>query len=323
MKRRMVIGRMGVAALATAVPAVRGQSYPQRPLSLLVGGAAGSVPDILARAVGERLAVRLGQPVLVENKPGAAGSIAMTSLVRSAADGHTLALATMSQLVFNSYLFEKLSYDPLRDVQPVAPIATGAMVLAAHPSFEAGSFAELVQVARRRPGSLFVSMPQLGSPPHVVALLLNRAAGIELRMVPHTSATDALKAAVAGEIPLTIGAPTTIAPLVSAGKLRAMVVTGRQREPLLPQTPTAADLGLPVQGEAWFGLVAPTGTPVAVVERLNHEVERVMQAGEMPALMARLAFRTLSGSPEAFARMIREDHGTWGETIRQAGLRLQ
>jgi tripartite-type tricarboxylate transporter receptor subunit TctC len=323
MKRRMVIGATSAAALTLAIPAAHGQGYPQRPVSLVVGGAAGSVPDILARALAERLGGRLGQPVVVDNKPGAAGSIAMTSLARSAPDGHTLALATMSQLVFNSYLFEKLSYDPLRDLQPVAPLVTGAMVLAAHPSFEAGSFAELVRVAKARPGELFMAMPQLGSPPHVVALLLNRAAGIQVRMVPHRSGADALNAVVAGEIPLIIEAPTTVAPLVAAGKLKAIVVTGREREPLLPQTSTTSEVGLRVDGEAWLGLVAPAGTPMPIVERLNHEVGQLMQGGDMPALMRKMSFRILSGPPESFGRIIREGHATWGQTIRQAGLKLQ
>lgn len=322
MKRRMVIGCMSAATLALAVPVARSQSYPQRPVSLLVGGAARSVPDILARTVAERLGRSLGHPVVVENKPGAAGSIAMTSLARSAPDGHTLALATMSQLVFNSYLFEKLSYDPLREVQPVAPLVTGAMVLAAHPSTAANSFADFVRLARARPGQLFVAMPQLGSPPHVVALLLNRSAGIDVRMVPHKSGADALNAVTSGEIPLIIEAPTTVVPLVAAGRLKAIVVTGREREPLLPQTPTIAEAGTPVPGEAWLGLVAPAGTPMHVVERLNQEIAGLMKGGDMLAAMERMSFRIISGSPDAFGRMIREGHATWGETIRAAGLRL-
>jgi tripartite-type tricarboxylate transporter receptor subunit TctC len=323
MKRRMVLGSMGAAALAVAVPAARSQAYPHRPVSLVIGGAAGSVPDILARALAERLATRLGQAVVVENKPGAAGSIAMASLARSTPDGHSLALATMSQLVFNSYLFEKLPYDPLRDVQPVAALVTGAMVLAAHPSFEAGSFTEFVRLAKARPGSLFVAMPQLGSPPHIVALLLNRAAGIEVRMVPHRSGADGLNAVLSGEIPLIIEAPTTVAPLVAAGKLKAIVVTGKERELLLPNTQTVAEAGLPVPGEAWLGVVAPATTPMPIVERLNQEIGRVMQAGDMPAVMERMSFRILSGSADSFGRMIREGHATWGETIRRAGLKLQ
>jgi tripartite-type tricarboxylate transporter receptor subunit TctC len=323
MKRRMVIGGIGAAALSVAAPPARAQVYPQRPVSLVVGGAAGSVPDILARAVAERLGGRLGQPVVVENKAGAAGAIAMVSLARSAPDGHTLGLATMSQLVFNSYLFDKLAYDPLRDVQPVAPLVTGAMVLAAHPSFEASSFAEFVRLAKAQRGTLFVAMPQLGSPPHIVLLLLNRAYAMDVRMVPHRSGSEALNAVMAGEIPLIIEAPTSVAPLVAAGKLKAIVVTGREREPLLPHTPTVAETGPAVPGEAWLGLVAPTGTPASVVERVNREIGLVMQGGDMPAVMERMSFRILAGSPDAFGRMIREGHATWGETIRQSGIRLQ
>jgi tripartite-type tricarboxylate transporter receptor subunit TctC len=323
MNRREILKLLPALTLALTHTLPRAQSYPSRPVTLLVGGAPGSVPDIVARPLADRLSAALGQPVIVENKPGAAGSLAMSALIRSAPDGHTLALATMSQAVFNSYLFAKLPYDPLRDLDPVSPLVTGAMALAAHPSFPGDSMADFVALARARPGQLFVAMPQLGSPPHVVALLLNRAAGIDVTMVPHRSGSDAMNAVVAGDIPLIIEAPTTVAPQVQSGKLKALVVTGQEREPLLPQTPTAAESGFDVQGEAWIGLVAPSGTPQAVVQRLNREVRIALETPEMRALMARLSFRTLSSTPEEFGKLIRKEHAKWGPAIREAGLKLE
>jgi tripartite-type tricarboxylate transporter receptor subunit TctC len=323
MKRRTFIELLPAVAAAPLALAAHAQDYPTHPVTVLVGGAAGSVPDLLARSLAERLALRLGQPVLVENKPGAGGSIAMATLARSSPDGHTLALATMSQAVFNSYLFEKLPYDPIRDLEPVAPLVTGAMVLAAHPSFPAQTLAEFVSQAKAKPGALFIGMPQLGSPPHVVALLLNRAAGIDVKMVPHKSGADAMNAALSGEIPLIIEAPTTIAPQVQAGKLKALAVTGRQREPLLPGTPTLMESGLALHGEAWIGLVAPARTPAPVAERLNRELRSVMDAPEMRAVMARMSFRVMSGTPDEFRRLIAEEHAKWGPAIRDAGLKLQ
>lgn len=247
----------------------------------------------------------------------------MSALLQSAADGHTLALATMSQAVFNAYLFAKLPYDPLRDLEPVAPLVTGAMALAAHPSLPARTLGEFVAQARAQPGKFFIAIPQSGSPPHVVALLLNRAAGIDVTMVPHKSGADAVNAVVSGEIALLFDAPTIISNQVKAGKLKALAVTGRQRDPALPNTPTASEAGFDVQGEAWIGLVAPRGTPAAVVQRLNREVGAIVSSSEMSAAMARLSFRTLSSTPEAFGSLIRDEHRKWSAVIRDAGLRLE
>jgi len=302
---------------------VRAQSYPSRPVTLLVGGAPGSVPDVMVRPLAERLAVAIGQPVVVENRPGAAGSVAMAALVRSAPDGHTLALATMSQAVFNAYLFAKLPYDPLRDLEPVALLVTGSMALAAHPSFAAGSLPEFVRLARAQPGKFFVAMPQLGSPPHIVALLLSRAAGIDVTMVPHKSGSEAVNAVIAGEIPLLFDAPTIISAQVRAGRLKALAVTGRQREPALPDTPTVTESGFDVHGEAWIGLVAPSGTPAAIVHRLNREIAGILAAAETNSLMARLSFRPLASTPEGFRSLIRDEHGKWAAVIRGAGLKLE
>jgi tripartite-type tricarboxylate transporter receptor subunit TctC len=323
MNRRQLSSAFALATLTLAGRASWGQSYPSRPITLLVGGAPGSVPDVMIRPIAERLSAGLGQPVIVDNRPGAAGGVAMSALLQSAADGHTLALATMSQAVFNTYLFAKLPYDPLRDLEPVASLVTGAMALAAHPSFAAASFGEFVKLAKAQPGKLFVAMPQLGSPPHVVALLLNRAAGIDITMVPHKSGNEAVNAVVAGEIPLLFDAPTIISAQVRAGKLKALVVTGRQREPVLPETPTASEVGFDVQGEAWIGLVARAGTPSAIVQRLNREIVDVLSSSEMAAQLAKLGFRPMLSSPDVFRALIRDEHAKWSVVIRDAGLKLE
>ena len=323
MFRRDVLRALSLGALACVIGRARAQSYPSRPVTLLVGGAPGSVPDIMIRPIAERLSAALGQPVVVENRPGAAGSVAISALMQAPADGHTLALATMSQAVFNAHLFAKLPYDPLRDLEPVAPLVTGAMALAAHPAFPAQSLVEFVALAKAQPRKYFVAMPQQGSPPHIVALLLSRATGIELTLVPHKSGSEAVNAVVAGEIPLLFDAPTIISNQVRAGKLKALAVTGRQREPALPETPTASESGFDVQGEAWIGLVAPRGTPAAVVQRLNREVGTLLSTSEMNAAMARLSFRPLSSTPEAFRTLIRDENARWSAVIRDAGLKLE
>lgn len=323
MIRRRLLQALSLGALGCTGQPLRAQSYPSRPVTMLVGGAPGSVPDIMIRPIAVRLSTVLGEPVVVENRPGAAGSIAMSALLQSAADGHTLALATMSQAVFNAYLFAKLPYDPLRDLEPVAPLVTGSMALAAHPSFPARSLGEFVALAKAQPGKYFVAMPQSGSPPHIVALLLNRATGIDVTMVPHKSGSEAVNAVVSGEIPLLFDAPTIISNQVAAGKLKALAVTGQRREPSLPDAPTAKEAGFDVQGDAWIGLVAPRGTPTAIVQRLNREVGAILSAPEMDASMARLGFRTMTSTPETFRTLIHDEHRKWSVLIRDAGLRLE
>lgn len=323
MKRRRLLNAATAALLISqARRAGSQQPYPSRPVTVLVGGAPGSVPDVMFRALAERLSLALGQAVVVENKPGAAGGLAMSALARSAPDGHTLALATMSQAVFNSYLFANLPYDPLRDLEPVVPLVNGAMVLAAHTSSAPRSLQEFVDLARAQRGKLFVAIPQAGSPPHIVALLLNRAAGIEVTLVPHKSGSDAVNAVVSGQIPFLIDAPTIVAGQVQAGTLKALAVTGRQREAALPDTPTLSESGYDVQGEAWIGLVAPAGTPATVVNRLNRELGLILSSAQMRQTMSKLGFHTMASTPEDYRALIETEHVKWGALIRQAGLKL-
>lgn len=313
-----------VTLLLAALPAHAADgAYPERPLKILVGGAAGSVPDAMIRPIAERLSVSLGQPVIVENRPGAAGIVAMEALTRAAPDGYTLAVATMSQAVFNAYLFSKLPYEPERDLEPVATLVTGAMVLGANPAFPANSLGELVKVARGSSAKLFLAMPQTGSPPHVVGLLLQRVAHIELVMVPYKGGAEAAAAAIAGDVPLVIEAPTVIAPQVHAGKLKALVVTGRTREAGLPETPTALESGFgDLEGEAWIGLVAPVGTPAPRIALINRALTEILATPEMHDRMASLEFRTLVGTPQEFGKLMAADRAKWSEVIRNASLKL-
>ena len=247
----------------------------------------------------------------------------MDALAKSTPDGYTLGLASMGQLVFNSYLFSSLPYDPLRDIEPVAMLVTGAMVVASHPSLAVNSLPELVAMAKQRPGALFVATTATGSPPHVIAMRLMRSAGIEVTMVPFSSGPEGLQGVLRGEPPLFVDAPTSIAQHVRAGRLKALVVTGRTREPALPDVPTVGEAGYPdAQGEAWIGLVAPARTPAPIVQRLNREIAAILGAPGSSDLIARLSFQPLVMTPAAFRERIREDHAAWGSVLRDAGIKL-
>jgi tripartite-type tricarboxylate transporter receptor subunit TctC len=323
-RRRTLMTSLTLSATFTL--AVRGafaQAYPDRPVRLLVGGAAGSVPDTLARVVADRLSLVLKQPVVVDNRPGAAGSIAIGALLAGKPDGYTLALATMSQAVFNSYLFSNLPYDPIRDLTPIAPLASGAMAIAAHPTFAARTFAEFVSTAKAQPDKVLVGTAGIGSPPHVFANLLIRATGIKVTLVPYKSGAEGMTGVMRGDVQLFVDAPTIISPQARIGTVKVLAVTGRSREAELPEVPTIAETGFPnAEAEAWIGLVAAAHTPLEIVTRLNHALVEILTTADFRQKLKTLSFVAVTSSPEEFGRRIRDDHVRWGPIIKDAGITL-
>jgi tripartite-type tricarboxylate transporter receptor subunit TctC len=324
MNRRRVALEFVSALIAISAGLAHAQSYPTRPVKLIVPAAPGSVPDATARPLADKLGSVLGQPVVIENRPGAGGILGMELVAKAAPDGYTLGLANMSQLVFNPYLFSNLPYQPMRDVQPVARLASVAMVLAVHPSVPVASFAEFKTWARAQGGKPQYGVPPMGTPPHVLALMLQRSADIQLEAVPFKGSAEAVAGAVSGEVPIVVEAPPVVAPHVRAGRLKAVVVTGETREQLLPDTPTIAEAGSPSGvADTWLGVVAPAGTPRPIVDRLNAEIARVMADDTVRATYLKFGWKPLASSPEEFAAVIRVDNERWGKVIRDAGLRLQ
>ncbi len=323
--RRQTLVGAGWLSASIAFPsdASKGEAFPERPIRLLVGAGAGSVPDLIARLVGEKLSATLGQPVVIDDRPGAGGMLAMQALVGSKPDGYTLALATMSQAVFDSYLFSKLPYDPLHDLDPISSLVVGAMAVAANPGLPANTFGELISLANSQANKLTLGVPGNGSPPHLVALLLVRAAGINVEFVPFRTGPDGLAGVMRGDVQLFIDAPPLIAPQAKAGAIKVLAVTGEVREAELPGVPTIAELGFPaVEGEAWMGLVAPVHTPPAIVARLNSDIGALMAAPDVQRRLAALSFRPFVASQDQFIALIREEHKRWGSIIRDAGIRL-
>ncbi len=314
----------GVAGLPTTSATAAPRAWqPTRPIRLLVPAAPGSLPDATARPLADHLSAQLGQPVLVDNRPGAGGIVGMSALVRSAADGHTLALATQSQLVFNPHLFDKLPYDP-QAVQPILRMVSFSMVLAAHPSLPVHSFADLIAWSRRQPLPPLLAVPPLGTPPHILALLLQRLSGMALDPVPFKGSAEVLAAALSGEVKLVIESLPVIAASVQAGKLRALTVTGAQREPLLPGIATATEvLREKVSGDTWLGLVAPLGTAPDVITRLQAEAHTALHNPRLQAMYERFGWRLIAeSSPAEFAATVREESERWGRLIRSTGLRI-
>jgi tripartite-type tricarboxylate transporter receptor subunit TctC len=247
----------------------------------------------------------------------------MDLIAKAAPDGYTLGIATMSQLVFNSYLFAKLPYDPLRDFRSIGGLVSGPIAVAVNASVAAGSFRDLAGHARAHPGDFRYAVPQLGSPPHVVALLVLRTTEIEMSVVPFKSAMEALRSVLSGDVPVMFEAPPIIAEHVKSGRLRALAVTGRHRDRLLPDTPTLEEEGFAgIQGDVWIGLVAPAATPDHVASRLNMEVNEALRSSELKQYLEAAGWRITGGSAGAFALVITESHAIWGKIIRDAGLHL-
>ena len=325
-RRRFTLGT--IAALtgtgASGWSQAQAQWNPSKPFKLVVAAAPGSPPDVTARPLAEQLSSLLGQPVLVENRPGAGGIVGMEAVLRSTPDGYTIGLASQSQMVFNQHLFDKLPYDAVRDVQPVLRLASVAVVLVAHPSVQADSLKELITLSRNRPTPFQTGVAPLGQPPHVLGLLAQSEANLRMEWVPFKGGVEAVAACRAGDLPLAIEAPSTVLPHIKAGTIKALAVTGTMREPSLPDVPTISEiLGRRIPGETWFGLVLPRGAAPEVIARLQRDAAAAIAKPEMRAVYSRFGWRVIeNSSPDEFAATVREEGPKWGEIIRKAGLKL-
>lgn len=322
--RRQILKSAAAIGLSTTVAAPRAwaQKFPNRPVRLVTSGGPGSVPDTLARLLGEHLAAKLGQAVVVDGRPGPGGIAAIQSLQASEPDGHTIALATIAQAVFNSYLFSSLPYDPFKDLVPVSKIAAGAMAIAVSPSRKTETLAQLVAAARSEPGSLLVGTPAYGTPPHLVALKLMHATGMKATFVPFKTGPDAVLAALRGDIHVVVDGPTIIVPHVRAEALKAIAVTSRTRIAELADVPTVSEGGFAgAQAETWFGLMVRSGTPRSIVDDLGDAVRSLFVSSPLPQKLAALSFMPQPTTAEEFAATVRAEHEQWGPVIRQAGLK--
>ena len=319
-----MITRSALALLLLFAFAVKAaDSYPSKPVHLILPFPPGGGTDILGRLIGEQLTVRLGQPVVQENRGGAGGNLGAEAVARAAPDGYTLLLAAPT-LAISPTLYPKLAYDPLKDLAPIALVATVPNVMVTHPSVPARTLQEFIALAKRRPGELNFGSGGAGTSNHLGGELFNMVAGVKLVHVPYKGVNLAMQDVLAGNVQLVfIGIPAA-APHIRARKLRALAVVAPQRSSALPDVPTAAEAGLPgFEVTTWYGVLAPAGTPRAIVERLNTELGRIMLAPELQPRLADMATEPRSGTPEAFAAYLREETAKWGKVIRDAGLRAE
>jgi tripartite-type tricarboxylate transporter receptor subunit TctC len=311
----------GALAAATCLPAPAQPAWsPTKPVRIVVGPA-GGILDVAARQLAERLTPALGQTVMVENRPGAGGILAMDAVKHSAPDGHTIGVTTFVEMTLNPWLYERLPYDPVKDYAPVTVIYSGQILLVAHPSFPGQSMADLLRLAKAEPGKYFYASSGVARPPHIWAERFKHAAGVDITHVPFKSGAPLAQAVLAGEVALAIEGVPALLPHVKAGKLKALAVTGDRRLVALPDVPTFADAGVPGIGLTWVGLVAPAGTPPEAVRRLHEEVARVLQTPELKASYEQAGRVVVGNTPEQFAAMIRSELPEWQPIVKAIGLR--
>jgi len=317
-----VLGAVFLAAfLAEAAPA---QIYPSKPIRLIVPFAAGGGNDNVARLVGKRLADSLGQPVVVDNRPGAGGVVGAELAAKSAPDGYTLFLGGVGSHAINPNLNEKLPYDPIRDFAPVELLAQAPLILVVHPSVPARDVAEFIAYARAHPGRLNFASNGNGSSSQLAAVMFDSMAGVDMVHVPYKGLSPALTDLLSGQVQLMFSSVVAILPHIKAGKLRALAVTGATRLASMPDLPTIAESGLPgYEASSWYGILAPAGTPREIVAKLNAELSKALEQPEVRASLIAEGAEPAGGPPERFAAHIRTEKERLGKLIRDAKIRLE
>ena len=315
-----------LAAGAAALPAVsriaRAQAYPTRPVRMIVPFGPAGTTDIVARLIGQWLSEHLGQQFVVENRPGGASNIGTEAVVRAPADGYTLLMIDMSPAI-NATLFDKLSFNFIRDIAPIANIVRVPNVMVVNPAFPAKTVPEFIVYARANPGKISLASAGIGSPNHMAGELFKAMAGVDMAHVPYRGGGPAIADLLGGQVDVTFAVVTTAIEYIRAGKLRALAVTSATRQEALPYVPPMADFLPGYEATGWFGLFAPKNTPVEVVDMLNNEINAALADSKMRARLADLGGEVAAGSPADFARLVSDDTEKWAKVTRAANIKAE
>ena len=306
-------------ALASAL-AVAADSWPAKPIHLIVPFPPGSSPDLIARMLTDKLAQALGQPVIVDNKPGAGGNIGTGLVAKAEPDGYTLGLSIPGPLAVNTVLYKKMDYDPFTELAPITLVALSPNVLIVNPSLGVNSVKEFVDYAKARPGKLNYGSVGNGSASHLTMELLKMEAGLDIVHVPYPGSPQVNTAILANQIQAGFVVPGTAMPLAQSGRVKALAVTSSAKSPVLPDLPTIAAAGFPgFESSAWLGMVAPAKTPQTVIARLSHELVTIIHSAEVREKMQRIYFQAIGSSPEGLSELMRSERDRWAKVIKQTG----
>jgi len=319
---RALCGRVLVAIALLFSAEASAEVYPDRPIHVVVPSSAGAgVIDIMARLVGQHLSARIGQQIVIDNRPGASGILGTEVVSKAAPDGYTLLVANVS-LVVNPFLYPKLPYDPLTDFMPVTIINSAPLVLVVHPSLAATTVTELITYAKSHPGQLNYGSGGLGSTPYLAAELFKSLAGIDALHVPYKGGAPALSDLVGGQLSFMIENVPGTMPYVRAGNLRALAITSPQRSRFVPELPTMAEAGVPgYEISGWNGMFAVKGTPAGIVEKLHREMAQILHTPEVRREMAALGAEPIGNTPDQFGAFLKADIARWDNIIRETGIR--
>ncbi len=313
---KTLIGLLAALPLAAAA-----QSFPSKPVRFIVPFP-GGFSDVLARQLGAKMGEALGQPIVVENRPGGSGQIGAHEVVRAPADGHVLFMGHIGTHAINAHIFPKLGYDPDRDFAPVTLLVTVPNLLVVHPSVPAQNVRELIALAKSKPGGLSYASPGSGTSGHLAAELFKSLAGVFIVHIPYKGAAPALQDLMGGQTQMLFDTLAQSYPQAKAGKVRALAVTSLQRHPAAPEIPTMAESGFAGwETGPWFGIFVRTGTPEPVLRRLHAESAKALAAPEIRDKLVAQGANVVGNTPEEFAAFIRAESGRWGKLVRQVGIR--
>jgi tripartite-type tricarboxylate transporter receptor subunit TctC len=322
---RLAAALLATALLATALLAGPltapglAQDYPTRPIRIIVPFGAGGPADVAARLIGNILQENFGQPMVIENRPGAGGVIGTLEAARSAPDGYTLLMMSNTQTA-NESLVPQRKYQLMRDLVAIAPINFADLVIVVHPKVAATTLKEFIALAKSQPGKLNYASSGQGTPYHMAGELFKTVAGVDLVHVPYRNSGEARSGIIGGQVQMMIDAVTAMAPNVSQGQVRALAITGTARSSVLPDVPTVAEAGLPgYEATIWLGLMAPTGTPKPIIDKLNAAVNAAIRRPEIVKLWTEQGAEPMSMTPEEFDKYLRSDIVKWAEVVKQFG----
>lgn len=324
MRRRTAAAALALTAcgaLTTGMAQAQTTDYPSRPIKLIVGYSAGGAVDIVARSLGQAMSASLGQPIVVENKPGAGSNIAVKFVVAATPDGYTLMLAA-NALAANMALYQPAPFDAERDLAPVALVGRVPVVIAANPAAPYGSVAQLIVAAKGKPRQIAFASPGNGATPHMATELFAKAAGIELQHVPYRGGAQALTDTIGGQVPLVAVNALEALPHVKNGKLKVLAVLSAQRTSIFPDAPTIAESGYPgFEASVWYGVVAPAGTPQPVIDRLHAEVQKALATPEMQQRMTAVGGQVSPGPREQLVALIHSERQRYEKLVRETGIK--
>ena len=321
-RRRLLCAAAGAAALHAVCRAALAQNYPTRPIRLIVTTAAGGSPDIIARLIGQWLSERLGQPIVVESRSGGGTNIGTDIALRAPPDGYTLLLAISANAI-NAAVYDNLPFNFVRDIAPVASIASIPLVMETNPSVPANTLPEFIAYAKANPGKINMASGGNASPLHVAGELFKLMAGVDMVHVPYRGEAHALPDLISGQVQVLFGVMPASLGYIRAGTLRALAVTTAKRQELLPDVPSVSEFLPGYEARGWYGLVAPKSTPIEIIERLNKEVNGALDDPNMRKRLTDLGADVFAGSPADFGKFIAQETEKWGKVAKFAGIKAE